>query len=143
LLLSQYEECLSFVAWAYLHLPLLMGIVATGAGVSNVLTHNEAALTVPDRWLSTGAVMVTLSSLGLLELVLRRDANEPTHPRASAVLKFAGGLLALAIGWAGGEVTPAVLLGGLLMCVLVQMVYGTYVWYRPEPRPRELLEIGD
>lgn len=130
--------------WGYLHLPLVMGIVAIGAGISNVLAHHEETLAAPDRWLSTGAVAVTLITIGLLELVLRRDPDEPTNPRVSAGLKFAGALLALALGWLGGGTGRAALLAMLLLSVLIQIIYGTYVWYRPvasrQHQPLEAVE---
>lgn len=116
--------------WTYLHLPLLMGIVAVGAGVSNVVASEETSLPDEVRWLIAGAVAVALIIIGLLELTLRRREDEPTHPRLSPLLKFAGGLLALSLGWLGVGFSSTLLLGLLLLPIFIQMVYGAYVWFQ-------------
>jgi low temperature requirement protein LtrA len=119
-----------FLSWTYLHLPLLMGIVAGGAGVSNVVASEEATLPDEARWLISGAVATALIFMGLIELTLRRREDEPTHPRLSPALKFAGGLGALGLGLTGQGFGPLVLLSLLLGLIFIQMIYGAYVWYR-------------
>lgn len=119
-----------FLTWGYLHLPLLMALTAAGAGVLNLLTAEEAVLEPNIRWLITGATTVALMVMGLLELTLHRDADEPTHYRLSSALKVGGGLGALGLGLWGGSLSPAGLLAVLLLFLLLQMVYGAYVWFR-------------
>lgn len=116
--------------WTYLHLPLLMGIVAVGAGVSNVVASEETSLPDEARWLIAGAVAVALIIIGLLELTLRRHEDEPTHPRLSPLLKFTGGLLALCLGWLGVGFSSTWLLSLLMLPIFMQMIYGVYVWFQ-------------
>lgn len=118
------------LAWNYLHLPLVMSIAAIGAAVLNLLTLEQ-----PNGvfWLLAGAVSVALWSMALLELTLRRQADEPTNPRVSAGLKLAGAVAALMLAAGGSALSPAMLLLALLPPLLIQMVYGAYVWYRPMP----------
>src|SRR5919199_1176850 len=122
------------LSWSYLHLPLLMGIAAMGAGVLNVLTLEGEALSTGVLWLMTGATAVALVTIGLIELTLRPDPGEPTDLRVSFSLKLGAGLLAL--GLVGGGLGPGALLGALILLVMVQMLYGAYVWFR-QPAPRD------
>ncbi len=117
-------------SWNYLHLPLLMGIAATGAGVLNVLASRNEVLEANVSWLMAGAVAVALISMGLIELTLRPGPDEPTKQPVSFLLKVGAGALALALGF-GGVLRPEVLLVVLILLVLIQMVYGAYVWFRP------------
>lgn len=116
--------------WTYLHLPLLMGIVAVGAGVGNVVASEETSLPGEVRWLIAGAVAVALIIIGLLELTLRRREDEPTHPRLSPLLKIAGGLLALGLGGLDVGFSSTLLLSLLMLPIFIQMVYGAYVWFQ-------------
>jgi low temperature requirement protein LtrA len=117
--------------WNYLHLPLVMAIAAIGAAVTNILHPPDHTSLTPILWLLAGAVAVALITIGLIELTLARDPDEPTDQRISVPLKLGGGVLALALGaWAGAFGSTALLLS-LIPPVLAQMIYGAYVWYRP------------
>ncbi|HEX9370339.1 MAG TPA: hypothetical protein VF897_05010, partial [Roseiflexaceae bacterium] len=54
----------------------------------------------------------------------------PTDLRVSFTLKIAGGLLALALGVWGTQLGPTGLLIALFLPLLIQMIYGAYVWFR-------------
>jgi hypothetical protein len=45
------------------------------------------------------------------------------------MLKIAGSMIALMIGAWGAGLGPMALLAGLLAPLLVQMIYGAYVWF--------------
>lgn len=97
------------ITWTYLHLPLLMGIVAAGAGVNNVVASETTALSAETRWLISGAVAAALIFTGLIELVLQRREDEPTHPQLSPALKFAAGLGAIGVAGIGQDFGPIIL----------------------------------
>lgn len=117
--------------WSYLHLPLVMGIAATGASITNVLALQEGPVPRPLVAVMAGAVGCSLIAIGVLETLLHRAEEEPTHPKVSPALKLAGGAVALALALSGPALEPATLLGCLLLVLLVQIVYGTYVWFKP------------
>ena len=119
------------LGWSYLHLPLVMGIAAIGAGVLDILTLEGEALSPGVLWLTTGAAAVVLVTIGLIELTLRRDPDEPTDLRVSFSLKLGAGVLALGLGLGDGVLGPVALLVVLILLVMVQMSYGAYVWFRP------------
>jgi low temperature requirement protein LtrA len=118
------------LAWGYLHLPLVMGIAAVGAGTLDVLVGDGETVAAPIRWLLAIAVATVLVCIALIEMTLRREPDEPTHLRTSVALKLAGSLLVLAIGALGSGLAPPALLGVLLPPLLMQMLYGAYVWFR-------------
>ena len=120
------------LAWGYLHLPLVMAIAAFSAGASNLLAHE--ALEAGVCWLIAASIAVALAAVGLIELTLRREPDEPTELRASFGLKIAGGLIALAIGAWGAGLGPTALLIGLLLPLAIQMAYGAYAWFHAPAR---------
>ncbi|MGB3296667.1 MAG: low temperature requirement protein A [Phormidesmis sp.] len=119
----------SALCWSYLHLPLAIAITATGAGILNVIADEDGLMNYSVGLLIAGAVGATLVTIGLIETVLSRDSDEPTHPRLSPGLKFAGGAIALFIGLVSNGFNIAVLEALLLIPISVQMVYGLYVWF--------------
>lgn len=120
-------------AWGYLHLPLVMGIVATGAGITSAIGH-AGDLGGDERLLIAGAVGTSLIAIGLLERTLERGPHEPTHPLLSPALKLITGVAAIVVGALGGAALPALLeiLVGLL---LINMAYGAWVWFTQELPP--------
>jgi low temperature requirement protein LtrA len=122
----------SFMPWSYLHLPLVMGITASSAGVLNALTA-DGAVSDGARWLMAGATALKLVTVGALEYTLRRDPGEPTHHHGSPWLKFAGAIFALLIGAFGGGLGSVGLMVWLFVPVLVQIVYGAWVWFNRYP----------
>jgi low temperature requirement protein LtrA len=122
----------SALSWSYLHLFLAIAITATGAGILNVIADEDSRLDYPVGLLIAGAVGSTLFIIGLIELFLRRDPDEPTHPRLSSGLKFGGGAIALAIGLISNGFNIVLLEGLLLIPILMRVLYGLYVWFSQE-----------
>jgi low temperature requirement protein LtrA len=118
------------LVWGYTHLPLVMSIAALSAGVLHLLTDHSG----PEvRWLICGALALMLLATALIECSLHRDPDEPTNLPVSAGLKLAGAALALLTGLL--ELSAPALLGLLLAPLVLQMVYGAYVWFRPAQPP--------
>jgi low temperature requirement protein LtrA len=118
--------------WSYLHLPLVMAIVATGAGIANIIGHQEAILVIEVQQLVSGSVGTVLIVMAFLEITLHREENEPTHNYLSPLLKLVAGLLAFIIGWKGGISDPLMLLLALIGLVVFQMMYGLWVWFNQD-----------
>ncbi len=117
------------LTWGYLHMPLHMAITAGAAGVLNVLRLESAAVPENVRWLVAGALAAALALIGLIELTLRREPDEPTDLPVSTGLKFAGAGGVLGLGLFGGGLGAPALLISLLLLTALQMAYGAYVWF--------------
>lgn len=117
------------LSWSYLHLPLVMGIAAISAALSKALPLHESELAANLRLLLAGSVSFVLLVTGLIELTLRREADEPTDHRVSFVLKAAASGIALALGLFGAGIKITALLIILVLLIVVQMVYAVYVWF--------------
>ncbi|MBA3943188.1 MAG: low temperature requirement protein A [Herpetosiphonaceae bacterium] len=128
------------VVWTYLHLPLVMTTAALGAAVVNVLSAGNDLPALASRYLFNDAVGVALIAIGLLELTLRAEADEPTWAPVSVGLKLGAGLVAIIIGLMALPVRSIVSLLLLILLVAIQMVYGAYVWYRPTQHRDVILE---
>jgi len=122
------------LAWNYLHLPLVMAIAATSAAIQNVLTPHDGDAFSGAIGLLCGSLAVALLAIGALEGTLRDAPDEPGVSRTSIGLKLLGGCGAVAIGVLGGGVNPLVICALLLLLILVQIVYGTYIWFT-QPLP--------
>ncbi len=114
-------------AWSYLHLPLVMGIVAVGGGILNLV--QEEYVQSGERWLITAGIATFLISIGMLETTLHRTTHEPTHPLLSPLMKVMLALLSLAIALLLNPSQPIFLLLLLFVLLTTQIVYGLYVWF--------------
>jgi low temperature requirement protein LtrA len=117
------------LSWSYLHLPLHAAMAATAAGILNVLLLEGATVPVGVRWLLVVALAGALALMGLIEMVLHRDPDEPTDLRLSVGLKLAAAAAVLLLGPLGGALSAPALLGVLLLPLGLQMAYGAYVWF--------------
>lgn len=117
------------VAWGYLHLPLIISITATGAGILNVVSDKDLRLDPNVGLLIGSAVGISLITIGLLELTLHRTAHEPTHPRLSSGLKCGAGIVAILFGAISSGTWVIGLQLSLLALLMMQMGYGLYVWF--------------
>ena len=113
--------------WGYGHLPLVMGLVAVGAGILVLVSDLEA--TSEAKQLIAVAMGVTLIATGALEITLRREPDEPTHPWISPVMKIVVGVIAASLALVSDAVTVPELLVVLLALVIMQIVYGVWVWF--------------
>lgn len=118
-------------AWAYLHMPLVIAITATGGGIAHVIAANEEAVLSDNvRILIASSVAVVLGVIGLIEITLRRKDNELTNPILSPSLKLGAALLIVIFGLLGHGLGSVAFLIILILLVGVQIGYGLYVWIK-------------
>ena len=88
--------------WLYIHLPLVIGLAATGVGVEHVIEQagHGSALTTPERWLLCGSVALCYGSLavlhrmGVIFLCKARTRHRLVGMSVMLVLAIAGSALA-------------------------------------------------
>jgi low temperature requirement protein LtrA len=116
--------------WSYLHLLLIMSFVAFGAGILNVVSEAGFDILPLNVYrLLTVTVAISLITMGFLELTLRRDPFEPTHPVFSPATKFITGALVLCFGFMGAKLGPISTLLILMAFIMVNIIYGMYAWF--------------
>ncbi len=113
-------------ARSYLHLPLVMAFAATGAAITNVVSHPGAVLPDGTRALMCGAIATSAAALAALSLVVR---NAPAVAAAARLLRgilAAVSLAGAALAAWGHSLGPTTMLGilaaGLLAAVVVASV---------------------
>ena len=114
------------MSWIYLHLPMTIGIVATGAAVLNVVEHAGEPLASEVRWLLVGAVAVALISIALLMRSIQIREEHYQLYRQGGIITFILGVVTLLLGFSGLNTIP--LLVVVILLLLTPVLYGVIVW---------------
>lgn len=113
-------------ARSYLHLPLVMALAATGAAITNVVSHPGAVLPAATRALMCGAIATSALALAALSLVVRASPAVASAARVLQGILIAVALAGVALARFGGALGPgtilAILAAGLLAAVVVASV---------------------
>jgi low temperature requirement protein LtrA len=119
------------LAWVYLHLVTVSTVTMASVGISLVIVDSQTSdLAADSRRLLGMSIGAGLIGLGLLETTLRESSDEPTHRRASPMMKIGAGIAVAGLTW-GDIGLNAVTLCALLVVVLAaNATYGAYVWFR-------------
>ncbi|MEC4811669.1 MAG: low temperature requirement protein A [Scytonema sp. PMC 1069.18] len=108
--------------WLYGHLPLVIGLTATGVGVEHIVSSIQSvALPTPERVLLCGAVALCLLALALLH---RTGVIRYCKVRSRFRLRSAVILLVLAI--VGKGLLPVVVIGLVAIVCAVQVIQDLY-----------------
>ncbi|MEM6447596.1 MAG: low temperature requirement protein A [Cyanobacteria bacterium P01_D01_bin.123] len=86
--------------WLYIHLPLVIGLAATGIGVEKGILYSgtKAFLPAPERWLLCGSIalcyvsLAVLHRMGVIFLCKARTRHRIGGASAMLVLAIAGGI---------------------------------------------------
>jgi low temperature requirement protein LtrA len=112
------------LAWTYLHLPIVIGITAIGAGVVSIVSLEEGILIPEIRWLICGSVAGVLIIIGLIGLTCEQIKGMEKANMKLFLSKCTAAVLVLLIGYAGRVVGPLPLLVLLLLILGSQIVQG-------------------
>ena len=116
------------MSWMYLHVPMTIGIAATGAAVLNVVEHAGEPLSPDVRWLLVVAVATALISVALLMRSIQIPAEHSDLYRRGGVITLISGLVILLLGFSGLETIPLLIV--LILFLLTPIFYGIMVWVR-------------
>jgi low temperature requirement protein LtrA len=115
------------LAWAYLHLLLVMAVTAGGVGISNIISNGNELTASLQRFLG-GAVGLSVLLIGFIEAILHRGPTEKAHPTISPALKIISGVTIIALGFAPVFQAPWQLLGAFILVNISSVVYSIYIW---------------
>lgn len=114
------------LTWAFLHLPLTIGIVAVGAAVVNVVENAGEALPQGVRWLLVGACALVLAIIPLLMGTIRiPEEHWPIYRRGWGAGLAAAVLIAL-LGLTNLNTIPLLL--SVIFLLLAPVVYSLLAW---------------
>ena len=122
--------------WLYIHLPLVIGLAATGVGVQHVIDRagQHEFLTTPERWLICGCVALCYGCLAVLHrLGLIFSCKARTRHRLAAM----AGMLVLAI--VGASLRPTVIMGTIAIMGILQVCLDLY---QGKPAPEVSAEVS-
>jgi low temperature requirement protein LtrA len=118
------------IVWTYLHLPLTMGIAATGACVLNVIGNDDEAIPAEVRWLMAGSIAAVILSTALLSLSsdLSASTNDTHKPARRAMYVLV--LLIAGLGFVDLDAKSllAIVAAGLLLPIYLAI----RVWIRQQ-----------
>ena len=120
---STKEVPLGWVVWLYAHLPLQIGITATGVAIKKAV-HWDLGATAPEtyRWLLSGTLGLTLLSVAVIDSVTaRRHAELSDSARVN--VRAASGVLILLLAPAGGSMTAAMYTVLIATVCVAQVVF--------------------
>ena len=114
--------------WLYLHLPLVIGIAAGGAGVLNTVEH--AAEHLPDqvRWLLVGSLAVAVFSIALIARTLEIRRTQQELYRAGELAILVSVALTMCVGLTNWGAKAS--LASMVLLLLTPVAVGTIVWLR-------------
>lgn len=112
--------------WLYAHLPLVIGLTATGVGIEHVvLSESGIPLEPPEQWLICGAVALCFLAIG----AIHRTTVEAGSARCSKIqanYRIGGAAVVVVLAVAGIGVLPVVSIGLVAAICAVQVVLDLY-----------------
>lgn len=118
---QQEGETVLYQEWLYLHLPLVVGLTATGVGVEHVLTSElRAPLPAGERWLLCGALALCLFTLSALHHTT--DTYTDRSTRIQSLYRSGAGAVVMLVAIVGTGLTPITIVGFLAVICVIQIV---------------------
>jgi len=112
-------------AWGYLHLGLVMSMVAVGACLSQVMKSGDSALPANVKWLLVGATAMSLVMVTAIEWTLSPSGSH-RPPRGWPKMLVAASIVVL--GLTGQSIGAARLLGIIVALLLIPTIEGSRAW---------------
>ena len=108
--------------WLYTHLPLVIGLAATGVGVEHVIsTEPGVGVSLVERWLICGSVALCLLALAVIHLITCTLGT--TRRRKVLVLyRLGAATFVLVLAVAGGNLLPITLMALVAVACVSQVI---------------------
>ncbi|MBD2435885.1 low temperature requirement protein A [Nostoc sp. FACHB-110] len=112
----------AYQTWVYMHLPLVIGITATGVGVEHAIANDLGlGLAIAERWLICASLALCFFTLGIIYLTgLSTDPRLRCKVRAG--YRFVAAAIILALAVAGRDLSAMELIGIIAGVSAVQII---------------------
>ena len=114
--------------WAYMHLPVTIGMATIGAAVLNVMEHAGDPLPSEIRWLLVIAIAVVLVSIMILIRSLQYAPEVQDSVQRGGMVILVSAVVILGLGILSLETIP--LLAIIAVLLLTPIVYALIAWVR-------------
>lgn len=127
------------IGWTYLHLPLVISFVAIGSSLTGLSgeigdSSNTAKMILI---MASGSALIFMASI---ESILKETKDEPMFRIASELLKVLTGIGILSLYFFKESMNSTAIMIGILMFLVINMIYGMYVWFNQELNDEDLAE---
>lgn len=120
--------------WLYAHLPLVIGLTATGVGIEHtILSKLDVSLAAPERWLLCGAVTLCFLALSAIHRATVESGSSKCS-QSQVNYRLGAGVVVLIVAVALSNLLPVVLLGLVAAVCALQVVFDLYTKARSETR---------
>jgi low temperature requirement protein LtrA len=114
--------------WGYLHLPMTIGIAATGAAVLNVVEHSGEPLPDEGRWLLVASVSIALISIAFLMRTIQIPDEHQRIFYTGSRITLTCAIIVPVLGFSGLGTIPLLIV--LIALMLTPVFYGLKAWIR-------------
>jgi low temperature requirement protein LtrA len=113
----------AYQLWLYMHLPLAIGLTATGVGIEKVISK-ASSLILPEteRWLICSAVATCLFALGVINFTGLIASNQPRRCKIRIGYRFGSAVLIIILAIAGTTLSPVKLIGLIAIVCAMQII---------------------
>ena len=112
----------TYQTWLYMHLPLVIGLSATGVGVVHAVSSaQDLALPTGSRWLICSAVALCWLALGVIYFT-GRTTKIRQHCKVRAKYRFGAAAVVLFLAVAGAGLSPVGLIGLVAAVCTAQII---------------------
>ena len=117
-----------YQGWLYAHLPLVIGLTAVGISIERVLLASPgSSIPTTSRWLLCGALATCLFALGAIRYTA--GARVDRSFTVSWAGRIGAGGVALLLGAVGGNLSPVVLCGVLVVVCIAPILLDFHEQY--------------
>lgn len=141
IMMRPYRQNVWYIlAWCYLHLPLVIGITAIGAGTVHIVATESSHLQSEASWLMCGAVAFVLLMMALIGMTAEthshQDGTKLTfHEDLNVhyvIFKSVAAVIMLIIGLIGTYLGPVLVMVLLSLIMASQAAHSLYVWVKSQ-----------
>ena len=115
------------ILWANAHMPLMIAFVLIGVSLYNLL-GSASHLHKAANLLHLGSIGFALILIGLLELTLAKNPENPHHPLLSPALKICSGVVGIFLAFFTFPHSAGVIMLSGVVLIAINVTYGIYRW---------------